>query len=297
MTSTPGAVHVERIRAALGVERLELLPPHDGSVNRHLRALAADGAPALFVKVYGSAPSFEREGTCYAFLAADPERDRYLIPVAGAADPGCPWRAFRHEALFPFGPAAAGHLREAGEALGRLHRRPVADGEVPVRAYASVAASMDSKRELCRAQGIVLAPAHTAAVSRLLGMAPELEAMERGFPRVLMHGDFGFRNLARRGTADGEAVLYDFEHAATGPAPMDLAKVLDVGLEQPVDRAAFLEGYAVGAGRPLDLPDLYRDAVRGWCALGILPYAAATADTAYGAHALRILDDLAARHA
>ncbi|MBY6276297.1 MAG: hypothetical protein CWE10_08750 [Symbiobacterium thermophilum] len=77
-------------------------------------------------------------------------------------------------------------------------------------------------------------------LARRQRLYPEVRAFDEARPHVLLHGDFGWRNLLL--CDDGTLVLLDFERAVIGPAWLDQAKCLDRELRLPQDREGFLQG-------------------------------------------------------
>ncbi|OTA41765.1 MAG: hypothetical protein A6D92_03995 [Symbiobacterium thermophilum] len=108
---------------------------------------------------------------------------------------------------------------------------------------------------------------------------------------MLLHGDFGWRNLLL--CDDGTLVLLDFERAVIGPAWLDLAKCLDRELRLPQDREGFLQGYEKASGMPLARPpEAYLTCLRLWVAAGILLFTSKHADEPFAEHGRRLLQQV-----
>lgn len=231
-----------------------------------------------FVKVFnGRREYFDAE------IAASRARSAAVcspkILATGHLHDGRPWLAYEWLTLrdvkvdpssaFEFG-ALVGELHAGSEPSSALRPRPrYLEGPI---------------LELCDAVALI-DPALANRLRTLVAAVPR-ERWASPAPEVLLHGDIGWRNIAR--ADDGVLVLLDFEHARRGPADYEFAKLWDRELTDPVVRGEFLHGYAARTAdfEPTDATLLV---IRLWAAAGIFPYARRTADEDYFEHGLKIV--------
>lgn len=275
-------------REHLGAQRVEPLPQPPGSPNRHFAVFVGPGeGPAYFVKVVSEARRFRREGIACRFLS---ERGfpHLAIRGEGAVSDHLFWRAFDWINGRSFVPSTPQEVAAAGRILGLVHRASAGAAPEGLFRYRSLTDALE--RMLGR-----LAEADPEAFAALAPVAasarrlyPAVRAFDEAQPQVLLHGDFGWRNLLLR---EGRTlVLLDFERAVVGPAWLDLAKCLDRELRVPEDRSWFVRGYEEASGIRLgEPPDAYVTCLRLWVAAGILLFVRKHVDEPFAEHGRSLL--------
>jgi aminoglycoside phosphotransferase (APT) family kinase protein len=178
--------------------------------------------------------------------------------------------------------AAAGE--QAGRLLAQVHRTPLPSAGADLRRYGDVGGLIAEKAWLVARFDRSLADRITRMASQVASAARQPAA------EVLLHGDYGWRNLAT--DPAGRLITFDFEHAAIGPPAYDLAKLWDRELADDRARTRFLDGYRqVSTALDHGLDATMRP-IRLWAAAGIFPHARATADDDFYQHGLVILGRL-----
>jgi aminoglycoside phosphotransferase (APT) family kinase protein len=266
-----------------------------GLTNTLYRVVAPDGA-AYALRVHaagdaaraaaGDATAFERERRLLARLAG-PLPPLPVPEVLLADDDACgapAWLAYRwidgvtlNDCRRRVPPAEllalAGPL---GALLARLAAALAADSLGPPPLAPPAAAALRVADALARADDALragparhrLGPALADALRERLGAAaPRLEALDR--PAVLVHGDFGGRNVIVRDAGGGRwapAGVLDGESAAVGSRLWDVGSLFRYPRRYGDEfRAAFARGYrAAGGALPADWWDAARllDATR-----------------------------------
>ena len=148
---------------------------------------------------------------------------------------------------------------QMGVILARLHALPLpgqdyggwnaARGDLGLEADWRALTERRVARQLRDLEELAAAPAPLLAAIR--AWLAEHQAAVRPTPRrVLVHGDFGLWNmlLEPASSADGPTIraVFDFEWSEAGPPALDFVPICyDPG--DPIDPAAFLDGYSGGA--------------------------------------------------
>lgn len=282
--STSATVDAHHLTHALGcpVTPLAQADHH----NRHFSAVAPNGR-RLFVKLSTAAPKYhDAEVRAGTHLAGVPVTVPPMVDH-GRLDPGRAWIAYEWQDLHPF-PADLPAIESAGRALGTLHERTWGLKDDQLRRFSSIADLLDEKLRL-------VAEIDQPLADRLARLRKRLRPGEQAFAvfgdeRCLLHGDVGWRNLAL--DPHYRCILFDFEHAAVGPAILDFAKLWDRELAEQEVRDTFLRGYR--ALHPVDLETWHAaiGAVRLWAAAGIFPYARPRGDFGFETHARLIVERL-----
>lgn len=275
-------------REHLGAQWAEPLPQQPGSPNNHFAVFAKPGErPTYFIKVVSAVRRFRREGIACRFLS---ERGFPYLAIRGegSVSPHLFWRAFDWLSGQPFTPTSPQEVTEAGRVLGRLHNTSAGAPPEGLHRYRSLTDAL----ELTLGRMAKTAPAAFAevapVVARVRRLYPIVQAFDETQPMVLLHGDFGWRNLFQRD--DGMLVLLDYEHAAVGPAWLDLAKCVDRELRVPENVSWFARGYEETAGVGLtEPPDAYMICLRFWVAAGILLFVSKHVDESFAEHGRYIL--------
>lgn len=217
-------------RERLGAQRAEPLPQPEGSPNHHFAVYAQAGEQPYFAKVVSEGRRFRREGIACRFLSAR-GFPHLTIRGEGSVSDHLFWRAFDWLSGRPFTPSNPREVAAAGRVLGTVHRASAGvnlEGLPRIRSLTDVLEPMlDRLAHTAPAAFAAVAP--VAASARRL--YPVVQAFDEAQPSVLLHGDFGWRNLLVR--ADHTLVLLDFERAFIGPAWLDLAKSVDRELRVP----------------------------------------------------------------
>lgn len=247
-------------RAGLGNE-LHPIRTVRTHANRHFVSRVA-GRPVAFVKVYRGKAMRRR-----AELAVNPMLVSSGLPtprlLAADVEGAIPWAAFDWHDLREIAFDEHGVARASGELLRRLHAT-------------AVPPAIRARLQRYRAPALLLREAAALTVGspyeRLLrtllgGRVPEFG------PPVLLHGDYGARNLALG--EDGALRVLDFEHARLGPAVIDFAKSWDRELAPERSRREFLEGY----GDPATHDPLALLWIRTWALALLHDYGLSHADS------------------
>lgn len=278
-------------REHLGARRAEPLPQLPGSPNNHYAVFVQPGErPACFVKVVSDVRRFRREGVACRFLA---ERGFPHLTVRGEGlvSDRLFWRAFDWLSGRSFTPSTPREVAAAGRVLGSLHRASTSVAPEGLRRYASLTDALEQTLAAIAQTAPEAFASLAPVVERARRLYPVVRAFDEAQPVVLLHGDFGWRNLLMRD--DGTLVLLDFERAAVGPVWLDLAKCVDRELRVPQDRSWFARGYEQGSGICLpEPPDAYVTCLRLWTAAGILLFVSKQADEAFAEHGRRILQQV-----
>jgi Ser/Thr protein kinase RdoA (MazF antagonist) len=279
-TPTLSAEAVE-IGAVLG-GRLARFAPTGG--HRHDLFAGRTSCGELFVKLFPPASASAARERAAAHLISEHLTDLVPAMVAdGVTRSGRPWMAYEWIEMRRFAPDTA-NLHAAGRALARLHRLELVSRPDALPRYGNPVNLVEHKARLVERYDAMLA-AHIRELCRRL--KPTVAPSAALYPQVLLHGDFGWRNVLLN--PDGAVVLVDFEHAALGAPVLELAKLWDRELRGDVERATFLDGYQ--SERPIDREAwmVWLPLVRLWASAGIVPYARQTGDEEFEQHALDII--------
>lgn len=276
----------------LALTQAEVLPHLPGSPNLHLAILCQ---PALapprryFIKVTGNARAYAREQSALRVIAAQVDADMQPV-AAGEIRQQYYWSAFRWIDCQPVQPTSAAEYREIGQALGRLHQATPAafPGLRTLSLGSSLRQEIEDLRGVCAELGHHLA----RAADRLQDSASAWQAYEQTLPQVLLHRDFGWRNLVRK--SGGSLMIVDYEHIALGPWYLDLTKCLDRELACPQHLQWLLEGYAQVTGSVCgNTPTTYVRGVRLWGAARFFFHGCTHHDASSLAHGTTIMQRLA----
>ena len=273
------------VSAALGCGVRAFAPSNEF---RHDLLLAEDPyGRRRFVKVFPTnSRSAARETAAARLIGHHLPAVVPALVADGVTRSGRPWLAYEWVDLLPFQPSRD-NLYATGQSLARMHRITVPQVPAALPRYGSPVDLVAEKASLVEQVDPLLATRIRRLCDRL---TPPDPPPWRDEPPVLLHGDFGWRNVSL--TAEGTVAIFDFEHAAVGAPVLELAKLADRELNSDADRAAFLDGYAGVA--PIDRTswEAWLPLVRLWAAAGIIPYARETGDAEFEQHARYILDRL-----
>ncbi|WP_367125813.1 phosphotransferase [Streptomyces phytohabitans] len=271
-----GAGHLTQVRAPVRKER---------SANAWFRGTAA--GRDVFVKLYARRDRAATERLVAP--AVGPSRSTRLLDTGTDPELGA-YAVFGWEDLVPLPPTAES-AAVAGHLLATVHET-VPPGEI--RHLTPGQEQLDAQLSALAAEAPDL---YGPIRDRQARAAPAARVREAGrraatAPRVLLHGDFSLRNVARG--AGGRELVFDFERAAVGPYEVDLRRLWDRELAViPGGRAAFTAAYRRGRGTDPGPPDpVLLDFARLSCAVTTLTAARRTDDPDFEAEGLTILEAL-----
>lgn len=263
MTETGTAVNA--LAERLGVTGLVDVDPHQGRLFRGVR----DGIPAR-LKVFDDERAYTNEVESLTILNGRGAPVPHLLAAVhteeGEFAAVTEWWDGRclKDVGVPRGPAARGVLRQAGEAIGRVHAA-VTEADLAAATF-WMRHGYESWQEvgwrdfIDRRLGKWLAQVQLTDEEERAGMGRCLEMVAERTSRVpeptrwtLLHCDLSYRNLL---AADDGSVMgvIDFEAASVGDPVYDLAKLpwVDLTEEDGDLLEAFLEGWATAWGAPAD---------------------------------------------
>lgn len=268
--------------------QVEPLPQAAAHHNQHFIAIRDDGT-RLFVKLIVDAQAYY-----IAEVSVGDHLAGFSVSVPPMVDhgeiaPGRFWIAYAWRDIRPFAPDR-NHIEAAGAALSELHTSTRGTTDERLRRYTSVSDLLTDKIN-------IVSDLDPGLGDRLARLRSRIAASEAAFAELadtscLLHGDFGWRNLGL--DTNARPLMFDFEHAAIGPAILEFAKLWDRELWDTHARTAFFRGYQHHTPIDLGTWNTAIDAVRLWAAAGIFPYAWSRNDHAFEQHAHTILDRLAA---
>ncbi|MCK1798995.1 aminoglycoside phosphotransferase family protein [Streptomyces sp. XM4193] len=288
LAARAGADHLTQVRAAGFKER---------SANAWFRGTAL--GREVFVKLYARNDRAATERLVAP--AVGPGHSTRLLDGGTAAGLGA-YAVFGWEDLHPLR-HTADSAATAGRLLAAVHDTVPPPDIVPPTGTASTPQpasceeQLETQWEALAGQApdlyaLVRDRPETPAKGAPNELAREADRRATGAPRVLLHGDYSLRNVARG--AGGREVVFDFERAALGPFETDLQRLWDRELAAlPAGRAAFTAAYRGERGTDPGPPDpVLLDFARLSCALSTLTAARRTDDPAFEAEGLAILKAL-----
>lgn len=230
-------------KGQLSITHADVLPHLSGSPNMHFYASDQTTSPPgnqYFIKVTKNEQAYQREGSVLSIIASKVDFDMHLV-AEGVHDKGYYWRAFCWIHCDAVHPETPEEYREIGRTLGRMHSGTTPASFPGIRPL-SLGRSLAQEVENLQRVSVDLGKYFTRPIQWLLSYESAWVAYEQTLPQVLLHRDFGWRNLIRKET--GELMIVDYEHVALGPCYLDLTKCLDRELCQPEHLHFFEQGYA-----------------------------------------------------
>jgi len=276
----------------LNLSEVKYLPSIKGSVNKHLIAQSKEIGNNVFIKLYKSFKKYAREGYCYKLIKNSGMSVKNTMDVVTEGENfGIYWRAFIALELHNFYPIYSEDYVNAGMLLGEIHKNTINRCSPKIRQYQSIIDCLHLKIKLIHSENNDTDFPYMGLFRHFESISEKLRMQEKKIPKALLHGDFGWRNIAID-KSSSDLVIYDFEDSAFGPVSLDFAKLLDRELKLESNFNLFMSGYSNSLNHKIIVSREYWQAVSLWCALGILPYAKKTQDTEFKNHALQILDKL-----
>lgn len=256
----------------LGIDEVRPVQVPQGSPHLHLAGVrAGEEQPICFFKIAYQRVGILRETHVYRYLESIGV-DQQRVLAFGQEEGDINWVAYPWLVLSDFVPTMEG-IREIGKVLGQQHSKTIGGADPQVRQF-TLRSEMERMMDLVEQFDPTEYKALRTRIHLLIEKVGDWEAYEQSLPKCLIHGDFGWRNVALRGAAR-QVSLIDFEHAAFAPCWMDLAKAYDRELADPADLEAFLDGYREGFGKEmLALQEGYLWGMRLWQAAGIYYFTA-----------------------
>lgn len=271
------------------LDGLERVRAPAGSPNAHYAGIRS-GRPGVFFKIMKDRKNFCREGIALEMCSGRDLRVPKLL--GGGETQDLFWRALdwvQGATRVTLERVPTADMQAIGCLIGELHVRTkgAPAGKtvaVSLRAGLAGTASRLSARDRARVTG-------------LLAHAKSLEdawcSFESRLPIVLLHGDFGLRNVIRDDW--GKYWLIDFEHAKMGPCLLDFAKLRFLG--EPYGSRAkikrFDSGYRGATGFSIfDMPETYLWGMGLWVACGILYFTSMHSDPGFRVQGWRIIEAL-----
>jgi thiamine kinase-like enzyme len=282
----------ENWRDHLQITHVEHFSHFPGSPNAHFRASCHQ--PLLeeiqyFIKVTSNAQAHHYEHIALQIIATQVDPD--MQPVAeGVCHTLYYWRAFRWMACSPIQPKTENDYKEIGRVLGKMHNNTSHAIFSDMRRLSLGSSLMQELEDLQQANPLLGARV-ALLVEWLVPYEKEWFMYERLLPLVLLHRDFGWRNVVRK--VEGTLMIVDYEHVALGPWYLDLAKCLDRELYDPQHLKTFLQGYIEITRYSLhDIPKTYALATRLWGSARFLYHGIKHNDPTSIEHGLIILERL-----
>ncbi|GAA0513727.1 hypothetical protein GCM10010390_15090 [Streptomyces mordarskii] len=270
-----GAEHLVQVRADSFKER---------SANAWFRGTAR--GREIFVKLYARQDRAVVERLVARSLG--PACSTRLLDSGTAPDLGG-YAVFDWERLVPL-PPTADSAAAAGRLLAAVHET-APPGAAPLQDQTPCEAHLETHLSALAAEapdlyGLIRGRLAEPALSTLVREAGRRSVTA---PRVLLHGDFSLRNVARG--AGGREVVFDFERAALGPFEVDLQRLWDRELAAiRGGRTAFTAAYRQERDTDPGPPDpVLLDFARLSCAVSTLTAARRTDDPDFEAEGLTIL--------
>ncbi|MBU7600102.1 aminoglycoside phosphotransferase family protein [Streptomyces sp. P38-E01] len=281
----------DRLAARAGADRLAQVRAtgfKERSTNAWFRGTAL--GREIFVKLYARQDRAATERVVAP--AVGPTRSTRLLDAGTAPGLGA-YAVFGWEDLAPL-PPTADSAATAGRLLAAVHDTAPPAGATLTQEPTSCEEQLGKQLSALATEapdlyGLVRGRTDAADPTAL---AREADRRSATAPRVLLHGDYSLRNVARG--AAGREVVFDFERAALGPFETDLQRLWDRELAAlPAGRAAFTAAYRRERGTDPGPPDpVLLDFARLSCALSTLTAARRTDDPAFEAEGLTILKAL-----
>jgi len=240
------------------------------------------GLDKFFIKLYRRKGRFAVENT------VSPIVKELNIPTpallrSGELHSGLSWAIYEWLDMRPFKETPC-CIQSAAKVLSKLHhqQRNVVDG---LKNYSSIWDRITQKIALVHNFNDDLA----RRIEDIFIKIPK-KSFPKDLHNVILHGDFGWRNLALSDNDD--VIVYDFEHSATGPFYMDFGKMWDRELADAEKRNLFISAYLNEDKIDVAWWDSVMMPTRLWIAAGIFPYTHEKGDKDFEAHGYSILDNI-----